>query len=99
MEKLGEIKNLEVYGPKDAEDKVSVISFNIKNIHSHDVAEILDRKFGIAVRSGHGCAMPLMNRLEVNSVVRASFYIYNTKEEIDVLIEGINYVKKFFKVE
>jgi len=97
IEKMKEIENLEIYGPLNEKDKVSVISFNIKGIHSHDLAEILDRKYGIAIRSGHGCAMPLMKRLNVNSVARASFYIYNDFEDVDLLIEALKEIKLKFK--
>ncbi len=92
LNKLSEIKDLEIYGPKDAESKSGAISFNIKNIHSHDVAQILDEE-GIAIRSGHHCTMPLHIRLGIESSARASFYIYNTKEEIDVFIEALKKVK------
>ena len=71
-----------------SKDKGAVISFNIKNIHSHDVAHILDT-FGIAIRAGHHCAQPIMKRLSVPATNRASFYLYNTFEEIDSLIEGL----------
>jgi len=69
---------------------------NIDNVHSHDVASIVDQH-GVAIRSGHNCAQPLMKRLGVSSVARASFYVYNTKEDVDRLIEALNEVKKVFK--
>jgi len=86
QEKLQEIPGLTIYG--DKEEKSSVISFNIKNIHPHDVAHILDTS-GIAIRAGHHCAQPIMHRLSVSATNRASFYIYNTFAEIDSLINGL----------
>lgn len=92
LQKLNEIKDVEVYGP---EKRAAIISFNIKKLHSHDVASILDRE-GICIRAGHHCAMPLMSKLKINGAARASFYLYNTKEEIDRLIEGIEKVRRMF---
>ena len=97
LEKLLKIKDLEIYGPKDAEQKGGVVAFNIKGVHPHDVAQILDSE-GIAIRSGHDCAMPLMQRLGVESVCRASFYIYNTKDDVDKLILGLQKVKEVLKL-
>ncbi len=93
MKKLKEIKEVEIYGPKE---RAGLIAFNVKNIHAHDTATILDGE-GIAVRAGHHCAMPLASLLGISASVRASFYIYNTKEEIDKLAEGIKKVIKVFK--
>ncbi|MBI2545476.1 MAG: aminotransferase class V-fold PLP-dependent enzyme, partial [Candidatus Aenigmarchaeota archaeon] len=73
-----------------------VVAFNMKGVHSHDVAYILN-DFGVAVRSGHHCAQPLMKRLGIQSAARASFYIYNTKEEVDALVEGLTKVQMVFK--
>jgi cysteine desulfurase/selenocysteine lyase len=101
LEKLGKIEHVEVYGPYDASVKGAVISFNIftrsnQLVHPHDVAEILNRD-GICVRAGHHCAMPLHDRLRVAGSVRASFHIYNTKEDVDVLISGLMKVQEVFK--
>ncbi|MEM5831662.1 MAG: cysteine desulfurase [Candidatus Aenigmatarchaeota archaeon] len=97
---LEKLKNkVEIYGPENVEKRVGVISFNIKGVHSHDLADILDKKFGIAIRSGHGCAMPLMNRLKVNSVARASFYIYNDYKDVDILAKAIEKIIKIFNVQ
>ena len=95
MEKLNEINGVIIYGPK--EERGAVVSFNIDNVHPHDVSEILDSE-GIAIRAGHHCCMPLMKLLDVQGTARTSFYLYNTKEEIDKLIEGIKKVKKVFGV-
>ena len=97
LEKLLKIKNTIVYGPKDADLRSGVISFNIKGAHPHDVAQILDSE-GIAIRSGHACAMPLLQRLGVESVCRASFYIYNDKKDVDKLIVGLEKVKEVLRL-
>lgn len=94
IEKLKELDFVKLYGP---EDRISIITFNIEGIHPHDIAQILSDKFGIAVRSGHLCAQPLLNQLETKSVCRASFYFYNTEEEVNRLIEGLKYIKEWFK--
>ena len=80
------IPGLTIYGT--SKKKGAVISFNIDNIHPHDVAHILDTS-GIAIRAGHHCAQPIMKRLKVPATNRASFYLYNTFEEIDSLIDGL----------
>jgi cysteine desulfurase/selenocysteine lyase len=90
-EELGE--NIEYYGPRKPEDKCGVIAFNIKEIHHHTVGKALDM-LGIAVRTGMHCAHPLHYRLGLRGTVRASYYIYNIKEEIDSLIEGIKTILK-----
>lgn len=91
-EKLSEIEGLKIIGP--AKEKVSVISFVIDGIHPQDIGVILDQQ-GIAVRTGHHCTQPLMKRLGIVGTSRASFSMYNTKEEIDRLVTGIQKVKKF----
>ncbi|GBD38889.1 putative cysteine desulfurase [bacterium HR37] len=87
---------IEVYGPK-GDERIGVISFNIKGIHPHDIAGVLDEE-GIAVRSGHHCAQPLMRRLGMDNAVRVSFYLYNTKEEVDRLVDVLREVKRVFGV-
>ena len=79
-----------------AKEKGGAVSFSIEGIHPHDIATILDGE-GIAIRSGHLCAQPLMERLGLSAVARASFYVYNTKEEVDKLVAGLENVKKIFK--
>lgn len=96
--RLGEISKIKIYGSLDAKKRGGVISFNVGNIHAHDVASILDGE-GVAIRSGHHCAQPLMDYLGISSVARASFYIYNDKSDVDKLIEGIEKVKKTFKIK
>ncbi|MDO8486766.1 MAG: cysteine desulfurase [Candidatus Curtissbacteria bacterium] len=112
IKKLSAIPEVEIYGPLprhselDSEsrsrnefgmtNRAGVISFNVGPIHAHDVASILDAE-GIAIRSGHHCAQPLMNFLGIESAARVSFYIYNTKEEVDKFIAGIEKVISIFK--
>lgn len=95
LESLADFPWIDIYGPKDGE-RVGVISFNIRGVHPHDVAGILDEE-GIAVRSGHHCAQPLMRRLGIENAVRVSFYLYNTKEEIDKLTEVLREAKRLFE--
>ena len=95
MESLSDIPGLKIIGPS-AEDRGGVISFILDQIHSHDVAQILD-KSGIAVRAGHHCAMPLHEKLHLAASTRASLYLYNTKDDIDELKKGLLYVRKVFE--
>ena len=83
-----EIEGVEIYGPKELNRKASVISFNLKGIHPYDVGMIID-KLGIAVRTGHHCAQPIMDFYKIPGTIRASFAFYNTKEEIDLMIEAL----------
>ena len=92
-DKLNQIKGMRIFG--QARHKSSVLSFLVGNIHHYDMGMLLDR-LGIAVRTGHHCAQPLMQRLGIEGTVRASFAIYNTKEEIDVFAAGIERVQKMF---
>ena len=93
MQRLKEIPGMRIFG--EAEDKGSVISFLVGDIHHFDMGTLLDR-LGIAVRTGHHCAQPLMQRLGIEGTVRASFGLYNTREEIDVLVAGIVRVSRMF---
>lgn len=86
--RLLEIEGIEIYGPKDLNKKTAVISFNLKGIHPYDVGTIID-KLGIAVRTGHHCAQPIMDFYNIPGTIRASFAFYNTKEEIDSMIEAL----------
>jgi cysteine desulfurase/selenocysteine lyase len=95
LDKLLPINGLEVYGPKETKDRLAVISFNLKGVHPHDVAGILDEA-GIAVRSGHHCAQPLMRRLRMDNTARASFYIYNSEEDVDALVDALKTAQKLF---
>lgn len=93
MSRLSEIEGVTLYGPRHRE--VGVITFNLLDVHPHDVATVLDTK-GVAIRAGHHCCQPLMRWLEANSTARASFYLYNTKQDIDSLVEALIQTKEYF---
>ncbi|KHD84960.1 cysteine desulfurase [Heyndrickxia ginsengihumi] len=95
FEQLSEIEGLTIYGPKDPGSRAGLVTFNIADVHPHDVATVLDSE-GIAIRAGHHCAQPLMKWLDVSATARASFYLYNTKEDIDRLVAGIVKTKEYF---
>ncbi|MBC1495911.1 cysteine desulfurase [Listeria welshimeri] len=95
IEEMSKIEGITIYGPKDASKRCGLVTFNLEGAHPHDIATILDED-GIAIRAGHHCAQPLMKWLDVSSTARASFYIYNTKEEIDALIDGLKLTKEYF---
>ena len=97
LEKMSQIKGIVIYGTKDISKRGGVISFNFHDIHPHDIATIVDRE-GIAIRSGHHCAQVLMERLDVAATNRASFYIYNTKDDVDKLIQSLAKVSELFKL-
>ena len=90
--RLQEIEGVTIYGPIDLNKKASVISFNIENIHPYDIGTIID-KLGIAVRTGHHCAQPIMDFFKIPGTIRASFAFYNTKEEIDIFVEAVKKAK------
>lgn len=96
LPKLQTISDLVIYGPKEVNKRHSVIAFNLAGIHPHDTATALDME-GIAVRAGHHCAQPLHAYLNVSATARASFYFYNTKEDIDRLVTAILATKEFFQ--
>jgi len=96
IKKLTTIEGLEILGPKDPKERGGLVSFTLEGIHAHDLATILDEE-GIAVRSGHHCAMPLHTKLEIPASTRASIYLYNTEKDIDTLIEGIEKAKSLFR--
>ncbi|NHM32778.1 cysteine desulfurase [Neobacillus terrae] len=95
MEKMSGIEGIKIYGPKEAGKRAGVITFNLDDVHPHDVATVLDAE-GIAVRAGHHCAQPLMRWLEATATARASFYLYNTEEDVDKLVEGLVKTKEYF---
>jgi cysteine desulfurase / selenocysteine lyase len=90
---LSSIPGVRILGT--AKSKAAVISFLVENVHAHDVGTILDQE-GIAIRTGHHCAQPLMQRFGVEATARASFGLYNTKEEVDALVQGIQKVREVF---
>jgi cysteine desulfurase / selenocysteine lyase len=91
------VKGVTLYGPPDTQDRGGVVSFNIGDIHPHDLATIMN-DHGVAIRSGHHCAQVLMERLDVAATSRASFYIYNTEEEIDTFIGALHEARRLFKI-
>lgn len=93
--RLLEIDGLRILGPADTRSKVAVISFTMDSAHPHDIGTILDTE-GIAIRAGHHCAQPLMDRLQVAGTARASFAFYNNRDDVDRLLDGIAKVKKYF---
>ena len=97
LEGLASIGGLTVLGPKTAGNRGGAVSFEIASIHPHDVSQVLDAR-GIAVRAGHHCAKPAHQRFGVQSSTRASSYLYTTPAEIDALVDGLEYVKKYFRV-
>jgi len=97
LERLSEIPGLRVFGPPAGDDRTGIVSFELQGVHAHDVSEILDRH-GIAVRAGHHCAQVLMERLGVAATTRASFAVYNTREEIDRLVEGLLDARRVFEL-
>ena len=97
LESMLSLKYATIYGPRDPKDRGGLISFNIADIHPHDLATIMN-DHGIAIRSGHHCAQVLMQRLDVPATSRASFYIYNTKEEIDRFVNAIKEAGRIFKI-
>ncbi len=91
--RLSELEGITIYGPK--EGRTGLVSFSLPDIHPHDLSQLLDEE-GIAIRSGHHCAQPLMRRLGVAATARASFYLYNTEEEVDALVEALGRAREFF---
>jgi cysteine desulfurase / selenocysteine lyase len=95
LDKMNNVEGMTIYGPKDPGQRAGLVTFNIDDVHPHDLATVLDAD-GIAVRAGHHCAQPLMKWLNVSSTARASFYLYNTEEDIDKLVAGLVKTKEFF---
>jgi cysteine desulfurase / selenocysteine lyase len=95
LERLAEVPGLRVFGPPRGAERLGPVSFELEGVHAHDVSEILDRH-GVAVRAGHHCAQPLMDRLGIAATARASFGVYTTPEEIDRLLDGLHDARKVF---
>ena len=98
LEGLSTVSGLRVLGPQDASQRGGAISFEVHGIHPHDISQVLD-SHGIAVRAGHHCAKPAHKRYGVQSSTRMSSYLYTAPREIDALIEGLEYTKKYFRVD
>ncbi|HEY5002535.1 MAG TPA: cysteine desulfurase [Ktedonobacteraceae bacterium] len=96
MQQLKTIPEVTIYGP-DASQRGGVISFTLGDIHPHDLASILDQEVGVAIRAGHHCAQPLMERYGLAATARASFYVYTIKEEIDILVQGLRKAQEIFR--
>src|SRR5947209_2511773 len=97
MERLQDVPGLTIYGPEAAQ-RGGVISFTLGDIHPHDLSSILDQEVGVAIRAGHHCAQPLMERLGLAATARASFYVYTVPEEIDVLVQGLHKALRIFSL-
>ncbi len=95
LERVAEVPGLRVFGPPRGPQRIGPVSFELEGVHAHDVSEILDRH-GVAVRAGHHCAQPLMDRLGIAATARASFGVYTTREEIDRLVEGLHDARHVF---
>lgn len=93
LERMSELEDLVIYGPRH--HRAGLVTFNLGDVHPHDLATVLDTE-GIAIRAGHHCCQPLMRWLEVSATARASFYLYNTEEDIDRLVKGLLKTKEFF---
>ncbi len=98
LERLSEVPDLTIYGPKDINKRGGAVSFELGDIHAHDIATILDQD-AIAVRAGHHCARPLMKYLEVPATARASFYLYNVPEEVDALVDSLHNARRIFGLD
>lgn len=95
IEGLKSIKGVSIVGPEDLFDRGAVVSFTVDGVHPHDLGQALDQ-YGIAVRTGHHCAWPLMRRYKVVATTRASFYLYNDQSDVDALVEGVERARKYF---
>jgi cysteine desulfurase/selenocysteine lyase len=95
LERLPEVDGIRIFGPLDAERRGGVISFAVDGIHPHDVAELCDRN-GVCIRAGHHCAQPLMRMLGVPATARASFHVYNSRDDVDKLVEALTDARKIF---
>jgi cysteine desulfurase/selenocysteine lyase len=96
LKRLGELPEIKIYGPLDANERTGVVTFNYGDVHPHDLSQFLDR-YSICIRAGHHCAQPLMRRLDCVATARASFYVYNTEAEVDALVEALQAAGKYFQ--
>ena len=97
LAQLQAVPGLTIYGP-DVTKRGGVISFTLADIHPHDLASILDQEMGVAIRAGHHCAQPLMERFNLAATARASFYVYTVREDIDALVRGLHKALQIFNL-
>jgi cysteine desulfurase/selenocysteine lyase len=97
LERLPEVEGLTVYGPPDPDRRGGVVSFAIEGIHPHDIAELCDRE-ALCIRAGHHCAQPLMRCLGVGATARASFSVYNSRDEVDRLVDALVRAREVFQL-
>jgi len=95
LERLDDLGGVRIYGPTDLDERSGVISFTVGDAHPHDISTILDSK-GIAIRAGHHCAQLVMQHFGISATARASFYLYNSTDDVDRLVEGLASVKEIF---
>jgi cysteine desulfurase/selenocysteine lyase len=93
--RLPEVEGLRLYGPSDPDGRGGVVSFTIEGMHPHDIAELCDRE-AVCIRAGHHCAQPLMRRLGVGATARASFHVYNAREDVDQLVDALHKARETF---
>ncbi len=96
LDRLASVPDVSVYGPLNAEARTGVVSFNLDGVHPHDAGTILDEA-GIAVRAGHHCCQPLHRALDVAATLRASFYLYNSRDEVDALVDALATARKVYQ--
>ena len=97
LERLPAVDGITLHGPPDLDRRGGVVSFAIEGIHPHDIAEVCDRH-GVCVRAGHHCAQPLMRRLGVGATARASFHVYNSRDEVDRLVDALKDAREVFQL-
>jgi cysteine desulfurase/selenocysteine lyase len=97
LERLPEVEGITVFGPTELEKRGGAISFTVEGLHPHDLAELLGRD-GVCIRAGHHCAQPLMRHLGVPATARASFHVYNNRQDVDRLIDALNKARKVFQL-
>jgi cysteine desulfurase/selenocysteine lyase len=95
LDRMGEIPGIRLFGPESLDERSAVVSFTLGDAHPHDISTILDTR-GVAVRAGHHCAQLVMKHFGVSATARASFYLYNTKDDVDRLVEALDEVRKIF---
>ena len=95
LDRLIDVPGVTLYGPLDPELRGGVVSFGLDGVHPHDIGQVLDGE-GVAIRAGHHCAQPVMRRLDIAATARASFYLYNTREEVDALEAAVRETSDFF---